>query len=96
METDEAEREMSKGIRTGAQIQLFKAIVHFTIPYFQKRWALDSYKWAFNSNCIDCWLNSFVRLQFPHLKNKNNTVFLSHWAVVMIKDNNACKPLAQC
>lgn len=47
-------------------------------------------------NSIAFWLNSFVRLQFPHLWHGKNTVFLSHWAVVMIKGNNACKPLAQC
>lgn len=47
-------------------------------------------------NSIAFWLNSFVRLQFPHLWHGNNIVFLSHWAVVMIKGNNACKPLAQC
>lgn len=58
---------MSKGIRTGAQIQQFKAIVHFTIPYFQKMWALETYKCAFNSNSIAFSLNSSVRLQFPHL-----------------------------
>lgn len=41
-----------KGIRTGAQIQLFKATVPFAVPYYlPKRWALETYKYGF-----DFWL----------------------------------------
>lgn len=47
-----------KGFRTGTQIQLFQAIVYFTVPYFQKRWALET---GFNSNLIGCWWSSLVK-----------------------------------